>query len=108
MSSSYTIADYMDACKNKKCRFVEFVCQQLRWTKKERLLDLLKLFSKYEQRTGRTKRETLEDLRPFLNKKVKKKKNGIRLNIQLLSERLPMLVCYRHLSTVVYVERIMQ
>lgn len=108
MPSSYTIADYMNSKSEKKCRFVEFVCQQLRWTKKAKLLDLLKLFSEYEQCTGRTKRETLEDLWPFLHKKAKKNKSVIRLNIQALSERLPMLVCYRHLNSVVYVEKIMQ
>jgi hypothetical protein len=108
MSFAYTIADYMNAKNDEKSRFVEFVCQQLRWKKKEKLLDLLKLFSEYEHCTGRTKRETLEDLWPFLHKKAKKNKSVIRLNIQALSERLPMLVCYRHLSSVVYVEKIMQ
>lgn len=83
--------------------FVAFVAKALKHKKRRPVVDVVR---QYAKKAKLTKKETfVEHLKPFLDFE----EGGIKIfNCKKLSDYLPMVVAYKHLNSVIYLESVMQ
>ena len=84
--------------------FVVYVKQTFKYTNRKPVVDVVRQYVR--KRKIKSKREALHDLKPFLDFEA----GGVQIfNCQRLSEQLPFVVAYKHLTnSIIYLEAVMQ